>query len=173
MYTGMKLLAGKPYILDNGFFVIAREYYSEIFPSFWEKLDIAVKSDAVWSVREVQREIFAYKGEQQHLLEWVEKNNRLFGSSGQGWQNKVDEIYRTFPRLVANKVEKRKDPRADPFVIARAWEMEGVVVCRERSANPDENEKTENLHKMPDICKVLNVPCITPREFMREQGWRF
>jgi len=169
----MKLLAGKPYILDNGFFAIAREYYPEIFPSFWEKLDIAVKSDAVWSVREVRREIHAFAGGQKHLLEWAEKNSRIFAPSGEKGQKKVNEIYNTFPLLVASKVEEGKPPQADPYVIARAWEMGGVVVCTERSSNRGNNQKIENLHKMPDICKTLNVPCITPREFMREQGWRF
>ena len=67
-----------PFILDTGFFVVARQYYSEVFPSFWVKMGEAVHKMSVYSVSEVKREIEEYGGKQKHLLRWVNQHKNLF-----------------------------------------------------------------------------------------------
>ena len=157
------------YVFDTGFLIIIREYYPETFPSFWRKLDSMVKEERVSSVDEVVEEIKRYRGEQGHLLEWVKANRDIFTKPDFNEQTKVKEIFsiERFQHLVTKKKQMQGRAVADPFVIARAWVINGTVVTREPPA------KDPAHPNMPDVCQHFNIPCLTPQLFMKEEDWKF
>jgi hypothetical protein len=55
---------------------------------------------------------------------------------------------------------------ADPFVIAMARVTGSVAVA-------DEHPGSQENRKIPYICNVEGVPCITFQGLMRAEGWQF
>lgn len=71
-------------------------------------------------------------------------------------------IINRFPSLTNTKTVMSGS--ADPFVIALAQARELTVVTSEKSK--------PSKPRIPDVCKVLGVPCITLVEMFRKEGWR-
>ena len=165
------------YVIDTGFFIIARDFYMEIFPSFWEKLDVAAYNEDFSSVEEVRREIEEYGGKQEQLIAWIKEHKKLFTSPTIEEQEKVREILAAkegFHTLLSKKQQMRPGPFADPFIIAKAIVTESVVVTRELpNTKTDRNGKIQGNYKIPNVCAHYGVDCITPEQFMHNEGWRF
>jgi len=167
------------YVLDTGFFVDARKYYLSVFPSFWLKLNEAANENIISSADEVREEVKNYGSaqkrllaEQEHLLAWISNNKRIFGAPGESEQEKLRQIVRRFPEALEKSKNAHGGKWADPFVIARAWDLKATVVTGERSAK-DKTGHVPSFIKIPDICDKLDVRCVNPEEFMRELGWSF
>jgi hypothetical protein len=77
-------------------------------------------------------------------------------------------------RLVRRLMTTHHDPArplkgingADPFVIAMARVTGSVVVA-------DEHPGSQENRKIPFVCNVERVPCITFQALMRAEGWQF
>lgn len=160
------------YILDTGFFVLARDYYPETFPSFWEKLDQAVEKHIVSSVKEVKKEIEKYGGGQDHLLQWI-KMHDIFPNPSKEEQESLIEIMKRFPQALPRRKQSDNAPWADPFVIAKAWQSSATVVTREQPDKLRDIYPNNPIVKIPDICQTLGVRWMPPQEFMQEQDWSF
>lgn len=124
---------GDCYVMDTNFFVTCRSYYHENFPSFWNKMNEAVLVGKISSVKEVQKELENYSGEQEHLLNWIKRHKHIFTEPTLEEQNKIREILAIpkFKKLVDYQAQMQGKPVADPFVIAKAWETGAVVVTEE------------------------------------------
>lgn len=162
------------YVLDTGFFVNARVYYSSVFGSFWEKLDEAVSNGSIHSVDEVRKEIEKYGGSQEHLLEWMRSHRHVFSIP----QDENEERYiRDILTIESFQKSGEKQIRsgsfwADPFVIAKAKHINGAVVTSEISATSSSGKMHGSI-KIPDVCEMLHIRCISSEEFMNEQNWQF
>jgi len=165
------------YVLDTGFFVIARGYYPTVFPSFWNKFTEAVENGIVSSVSEVKKELENYAVKQTHLAQWISDNNQIFERPNDDVQQNVSIIMGMFRKVLDAKKRLKGGPWADPFVIARAWNLKGTVVTGEKSdvEKSDKSLNRDEITKIPDVCAYLSseVRCITPEDFMREMGWSF
>ncbi len=77
-----------------------------------------------------------------------------------------------FQKIINHKQLLNGKAQADPFVIAKAKINQATVVTIEE---PSKQDKQGNKHKfkMPDVCEYFNIPCISPQEFMAQQGWTF
>ena len=165
-----------PFILDTGFLVIAREYYYEVFPSFWVKMDEVAQNKSICSVSEVKAEIENYRGKQVHLLAWINKHKNLFplpSDQAQLCMKKVSKVYDEYLKIMGEKKTMKKDPWADPFVIAEALSVDGTVVTTERPAIKYKKRRAQGMPKIPDVCQILSVHCISPEECMEELQWVF
>lgn len=160
------------YILDTKFFIIARGYYPDTFPSFWEKLSEAVNQKIVSSVSEVKKEIENYGGQQQHLLDWMNRHQSIFGRPSKAEQVEVSEIMTHFPSSLPEEKQLNNNHWADPFIIAKARHLKATVVTGEQSAK-DKKGEVYSIVKIPDICDELEIRWISPQEFLKEQKWRF
>ncbi len=164
------------YVLDTGFFVRSRSYYPNTFHSFWEKLDELVISENISSVSQVKKEIESYRGEQEHMLEWITQNKKIFTQPNEEEQEAVRRIFAVpnFRSLIESRDMLVGKPCADPFVIAKAMTKEGGrVVTSEKPAKKDKRENIQGSPKIPDVCSYFEIPCITPQQFMEEQKWTF
>lgn len=160
------------YVLDTGFFVVARGYYPDKLSSFWEKFSEAVNQNIVSSVSEVKKELRNYEGPQKHLLDWINRYENIFGRPNKEEQAKVSEIMRQFPNSLPERDRLHNNNWADPFIIARAWYLKATVVTGEVSAK-DNKGKVHSFVKIPDICDELKIRWISPEKFLKEQNWKF
>ena len=163
------------YILDTGFFVLSRDYYPDTFSSFWVELDKLATSQNISSVDEVKDEITKYGGGQIHLLEWIGKHRYIFTKPTLDEQLNVRKILQTrnFKNILSKKEILKGGPFADPFVIAKAMTVDGIVVTKEKPALTNKKGEILGTPKIPDICQHFSVSWLPPSEFMQIQGWNF
>ena len=157
------------YVLDTNFFVISKNYYPESFPSFWQKMEVAVSKEKISSVKEVRKELERYGGEQEYLLAWIKNHKNIFTEPSENEQDLIRQILRVpdFQELIERKSLLRGYPSADPFLIAKASVTGGVVVTAEKFASKGKPPK------IPNVCKRFRVECVTPEEFMSRERWQF
>lgn len=58
------------YVFDTSSIVVMNNYYPDVFPSFWERLDRLVTAGTITSTREVWNELARYN-DRPHSLEWA------------------------------------------------------------------------------------------------------
>ena len=164
----LSLFTENCYVMDTGFFHNVQHYYPETFPSFWEEMDEAVFKNEISSVKEVRNELERYI-KHYDLLEWIKNNKHIFTIPSSEEVNKVRQILviPKFRNLIHAKNLRNGWPAADPFLIAKAWTISGVVVMMETFASGKKSPK------IPDVCKHFRVRCTTPEGFMKNEVWRF
>ena len=155
----------KKYVFDTGIFInLFHHYYTEAFPSLWDKFNRLIEQESILSVDEVFNEIM--QGE-DHLQKWAKKNRAIFKAPTIPefkFIRKIFEIDR-FQQNIRTKERLKGKAVADPFVIARAKMLNSNVVTTEK--------KKENAAKIPNICEHFSIPCLSMEEFMEKENWRF
>ena len=160
------LFAKNCYVMDTGFFHYS-QYYPKTFPSFWKEMDEAVFKNEISSVKEVRNELERYI-KHPDLLEWTKNNRHIFTTPSSEEQEMVRQILANhqFQKLINHQNIKLGWPAADPFLIAKAWTINGIVVTTETFASG------EKFPKIPDVCKHLGVKCMHTEEFVNKKGWQ-
>ena len=133
-----------------------RQYPPDVFPSMWTKLDAHVSSGNILSSEEVYIEL---KKKSDELHDWIQARKQMLVPLDEQIQLRAASLLSEFPRLVDTL---RGRSKADPFVIATAMERNAVVVTGE--------PLTGNLDKprIPDVCQVKKIRCITFLQMIRE-----
>lgn len=156
------------YVFDNSSLIdLFDNFYESRFPTLWKNFYNLVSMKKVISVREVANEIKRYKGESR-LTEWLKKNSIIFIQPTQVEYTYITDIFDN--EHFRNNILTRQNileghPVADPFVIAKAKAINGIVVTQEKYK--------ENSGKIPNICKFLDVKCTNLEGFMGREQWKF
>ena len=154
------------YVFDSDSLIdLFRHYYTERFPTLWEKFDALVSGGDLISVREVYNEIGA---SEDSLAIWAkEQKKMLFLESTTEELTFVGRIFqvRHFQAMIRKKERLKGKPVADPFVIARAKILNAYVVTQEK--------KTDHAAKIPNVCDHFEIPCINLEGFMEKENWTF
>jgi hypothetical protein len=154
------------YVFDsNSLINLFKHYYTERFPTLWEKFDLLVSEGKLTSAREVFNEI-GYR--EDSLAIWAkEKKNKLFLEPTIEELKFVSEIFKVqhFQVMIRKQERLKGKPVADPFVIARAKILGASVVTQEKN--------TENAAKIPNVCDHFGIPCINLEGFMEKENWTF
>ena len=157
------------YVFDtSSFSQLFGSYYRSVFPTLWALFDEMVKTDRLVSVREVMNEIERNPGTRLGTLtEWCALHRELFTTPGPEEQRYVADIFRHshFQQLVRQKELLRGTPVADPFVVAKAWEIGGCVVTEEADR--------PNAARIPNVCAHFGVDYTNLEGFMEREGWQF
>lgn len=147
-----------PYCVDTSGWLDGwqRHYPPDVFPSLWTKIDGLVNSGDILSSEEVYLEL---KKKSDELHDWIQGRKQMLVPLDEPIQLKAVALLSEFPRLVDTL---RGRSKADPFVIATALERNAVVVTGE--------PLTGKLDKprIPDVCQVKNIRCITFLQMIRE-----
>ena len=85
----------------------------------------------------------------------------------------VSKIYEEYSNKGEKKETKKKKAWADPLVIAEAWSVHGTVVTEELRAKKDGSGKAQGMPKIPDVCRMFSIRCISMEECMKELRWVF
>lgn len=158
------------YLLDTNTAITAKnEFYAfEIAPGFWTQLEGKLISEECALIDAVEKELLDGNDE---LTTWIKdlknKNNEQLILKAKD-DPEVIENYRRIAELVYN--DSKFKPRykenflskADPWIIAAAKAWGDTVVTFEKMPEPNSTKV-----KIPDICKRIEVSCITLYEMMR------
>ena len=138
-----------------------RDYPEDVFPSLWAKLAECVAAGVIKCSEEVYVEI---DKKDDGLHDWLKARKEVLVPIDEEIQRIVLELLEKYPRLVDTH---RNRSQADPFVIATAERLQGVVVTGEKPRGK------LDIPKIPDVCEVRQIRCITFLEMLRELGWKF
>jgi len=154
------------YVLDTNSFLVLKNYYPERFPSFWEHLTALAASGRLQSVSEVWKELDRDKT-RPFLVKWLEDHKSLFPTPTAAETAYVAGIFAVpaFQALVKFKNRLEGSPVADPWVIARAAQLQATVVTEE-SADP-------KVTRIPAVCAHFKVPCLNFEGVMAQEGWKY
>ncbi len=155
------------YVFDNSSLrVICESYYPARFPSLWEKFDKLVSEGRVTSVREVYKEIERWNPSRR-LVQWAADHKNLFPTSSPEELRFVNQIFsiKHFQGLIERKNILEGAPAADPFVIARAKVIRGIVVTQE--------QLKEHAAKIPNVCAYFGIDYTDLEGFMEREKWEF
>ena len=156
------------YVMDTSSIILLSYYYPELIPSFWKRFDRCVEQGEVVSVSEVRGEFHPQAADGEWLNQWVQKHSHMFLDLGREEAKATLEVFNRpyFNGLISERAGMQKNPVADPFVIAKAWHLNGTVIT-------EELHKEKSSVKMPTVCKELGIRCMKFRGFLQEKGWTF
>jgi hypothetical protein len=147
-----------PYSVDTSGWLDGwqRHYPPDVFPTLWRRLDGFIAAGEVISSEEVYLEL---KRKDDELHGWIQTRKQMLVPLDEAIQLCAAGLLEEFPRLVDTL---RGRSKADPFVIATAIQRGAVVVTGE--------PLTGKLDKprIPDVCQVKNIKCITFLQMIRE-----
>jgi hypothetical protein len=118
-------------------------------------------------VREVSKELANHSYMQPWLADWLDLHKSMFRIPTPEEMIFVGEIFKvkTFQALVGEKQRLRGSPVADPFVIASAKVLDGIVVTQE--------VKKDGGAKIPNVCDHFEIRWTNLEGFLAENKWEF
>lgn len=148
------------YCIDTNFFVDMQRLHLplETKPLFWDWV-LKLASDGLIAVHEeVYGELTIYN---DSLAKWVAKHKNILVNGDLG----VSAIQ----QVVENGYEAQDEnflltQKADPWVVASAISMSGIVVTAEKPGK----HLVPRKKKIASVCEVLKVPCLTVTAFLWE-----
>ncbi|MDH5718813.1 MAG: DUF4411 family protein [Spirochaetia bacterium] len=155
------------YVLDmNTIKIMVLHYYRETFHSLWNEIDKLIANGDIISVREVKKEIDNFY-KKDKLSDWADDNREIFINPTDDDLVFIREIFRVnhFQSLVKKQNILMGKPVADPFVIAKAKNINGIVVTQEAYK--------KNAAKIPNVCEHFDIECINLEQLMKREQWKF
>ncbi len=149
----------------NAFCQLFDSYYRNRFPTLWERFGGLVANDRITSTREIRREIGNHRV--STLRDWASENIGMFPIPNADEAHVVNRIFRElhFQQVIERRKLQKGGLNADPFIVARAYVLEGTVVTME--SNPP------NGARIPNICDHFEVGCLSLEGFMEAENWTF
>ena len=130
--------------------------------TFWEKLESSLK-EGRWVLLDVVFKEVTHAGP---LKEWCKKQKQVGLVTDISDNDKLSaiEINNNYPMID----QATFNSSGDPYIIAYALNNKVSVFTREIHKTP-----IEVLHKIPDVCKILNVKVTKePKEFLESIEYR-
>jgi hypothetical protein len=137
-----------------------RYYPPKVFPTVWERLEDLAAKRIIIATEEVMREL---EKQDDEVYRWVKDQPNLVVPIDDQIQIEVSFILNAYPRLVNTQ---RNRSQADPFVIALARLVDGVVVS-------GEGRRSLKNPKVPDVCDDMGIPHMRLVDLLSEQGFKF
>ena len=155
------------YVFDNDTISsIFKFYYFGNFPSFWKEFNLLVSKGDVVTVREVRREL---KGIDlwDKIRKWANNYPKFFSNPTSEELNFITTIYsvRHFQQNIERKKLLAGKPVADPFIIAKAWLNDAIVVTQEKLK--------QNASAIPNICDHFGIEYMNLEGFLIRESWEF
>jgi len=151
---------------DNSLSNILNHYYPDRFPSFWAKYAEAISDEFLISVREVMFEL-REKYDINAIDQFTKYNPVFFSEPTFDELGFITRIYSVshFRQNLEKKKLLKGGSFADPFIIAKAYVVNGTVVTEEKYK--------DNAAKIPNICKHFGIKCVNFEGFMQDIDWVF
>jgi hypothetical protein len=138
-----------------------RHYPPDVFPGLWTRLEDLIGDGQLRATEEVLQEL---KRKDDEVHEWAKRQSDFFIPIDEVIQPVVSSILASFEKLVDTRANRSA---CDPFVIALAQSKRCAVVTGEKATgSPDRPH-------IPDVCRALDVRCMSLLDLIREQGWTF
>ena len=134
-----------------------RHYPPDVFPTLWEQIEKLIGDGRLLAIDEVLREL---ERKSDELHDWAKQHGGMFVLTDEPIMQRAGTVINQFPSLAEPQSQRGK---ADPFVIALAMERNLTVVTAE---HPKPTKP-----RIPDVCRQLQVPCISLIELFRREDW--
>jgi uncharacterized protein DUF4411 len=146
------------YVIDTCALVEAWNtlYTPRSFANVWEWMDEHIERELLVSHHEVLLEI----NWPDALQDWAKDRKQIFTDSEAQEQRLCAELLTTYPDFRAGG---GKTKWADPWVVARAKAMGGIVVSQ---------EKPGSYKRIPYVCDQEGIECVTVQEMVNILGTR-
>ena len=139
-------------------------YPMKNFPALWQEFEKLIKSDRLKMSELVFEEVM----QDEVLDKWCrDKVLKPY------LESKIDDSDQKTVRNILSKYPgmlnvKKGTSGADPWVVALAMKFQNVIVVTEEKS-------TGNLQhpRIPDVCKVSNIECVTIAGIVRKENWIF
>lgn len=140
-------------------------YHVERFPSLWRRFDELIQIRTITSVEQVLQEI-GNRDKKHGELEWAQNHPDLFPRITANESQFFHQLYQEprFRHVVPIDIRDRNTP-ADPYLIARANALDGMVISQERVRG--------NRVTIPSMCDQFDVKHGTLDDLMAAEGWSF
>ena len=139
-----------------------KHYPKDTFEALWDNFSELIDSQKIISASEAKKEMEVFDDD---TGKWCKKNNAIFLKPTTEELVTVRQILKAHPDLLKKKSVNIGNPEADPFLIAQAKARGIPIVTMEQFK--------DGGHKIPNVCKDLNVKCLHLFAFFKEEGWRF
>jgi uncharacterized protein DUF4411 len=141
-------------------------YYVSRFPTLWDNFANLIDGGKIISTREVLREL-KDRNNNDHAETWCKSNEHIFPAPNNQEGAFVTKIFsvKHYQQIIERKKILKGGKNADPFVIAKAATIKGVVVTLEKPK--------PNGVKIPNICQAFGVDCWNLEQFMENERWSF
>lgn len=150
------------YAVDTcSFTILKRVYPLDVAPGAWDAISEMADSGIIISSQEIYLELEA---QDDGVFEWARNHQHVFLPLEDAIQTKAIEILRDFPNILDLRQLKSS---ADPFLIATAIVKSCSVVTEEQPTGPG-----SKIVKIPNVCRSLNIKCMSLLELMRAEGIR-
>jgi hypothetical protein len=151
---------GSKYTIDTcSFTALNRVYPFDVVPGAWDALGEMADSGIINSSYEILLEL---EVQDDGVFEWARNHKQIFLPLESDIQNKATEILRNYPNILDIKQSKSS---ADPFLIATAIVTSCKVVTEEKPTGLGSKKI-----KIPDVCRQINLECISLLDMMRAEG---
>lgn len=150
------------HVFDTSAFINGRNdlFRPTVFQSLWTLIEAEIASGSIRCPDIVREEI---ERREDDVHRWVRTQSSLFVPLEEDIQRATRHVLAVAPRLVGVGGKRNG---ADPFVIAFAMAREGTVVTEETAGSG-------SRPKIPDVCALLGVPCLTLMGYIEARGWTF
>lgn len=153
------------YVIDNNIFSRSFKNLSmDVFDDIWTPWSEYMVSGRIVSVDEVYRElsIFLTKDDRNKISDWLKahKNSFLKPTNQEGFILQTIFANKKFREGVKEKSLRQGSPEADAFLVAKAKDINGIIVTAESDDKP-------NSEKVPNIAVSLGVPYMRIDDFYR------
>ncbi len=157
------------YLLDSNIFITSANHIpQDIFEGFWRDLGSVLMSGTAILHQAVFDEL---KRRKDPLVEWIESFVDIQAMPAtEGTLEKYLEVCAWADRQGYSPEalrEFKKPDRADAWLCAEALNSSLTLVTYEVTSS------SLNKVKIPNVCKGLDIPCISGFDFMRAQGFHF
>lgn len=136
----------------------------DVFDDIWTPWSEYMVSGRIVSVDEVYRElsIFLTKDDRNKISDWLKahKNSFLKPTNQEGFILQTIFANKKFREGVKEKSLRQGSPEADAFLVAKAKDVNGIIVTAESDDKP-------NSEKVPNIAVSLGVPYMRIDDFYR------
>lgn len=157
------------YVLDTNVFIDAKNifYDMNVFPAFWDWLELQNEIGKVHSVEHVYKEL---QGREDELSEWAKTNHYDFFLN---YEPAVVEAHLYLDGWAKNSDYQESashiflGERADSWLIAYAMAQGGTVVTHEVPSS------SKSKIKIPDVCKEHNIKCLNLFEMLKQEKPKF
>lgn len=152
------------FAFDTSAFINGWHYHypPAVFAGVWTLIEGAMVSGLILSPREVYKELGA---KDDDLKAWSRQYSNAFINPDQQVQLEAGKIQAHFPDAGVRDV-------ADPWVIAEA-KVKGLTVVTYEGRSFSGVPTLKASTKMPGICQIENVPCVTLPEALQALGGNF
>ena len=152
------------YCVDTSALIHAwrRAYPPKRFPKLWDAIDQLIDDKRMIASLEVY---FELQKKDDEVSEWAkERKDTLFHDIDETSQAAVVELMANYPKLVDTSTGKSG---ADPFVIALAKSPPTSTVVTQEAGGSAKSPK------IPFVCQVEGLTCISVLEMIDNEDWVF